>query len=70
MSSLTVGRLGLLPSSARQSLRALLIQSSAPAPGTLSPWVSALGAIEDSISQCLFLQMTYTAENLHADGRA
>jgi hypothetical protein len=29
---------------------------------------SALGAIEDSISQCPFLQMTYTAENPHTDG--
>jgi hypothetical protein len=29
---------------------------------------SVMGAIEDSISQCTFLQMTYTAENLHADG--
>jgi len=27
-----------------------------------------MGAIEDSISQCTFLQMTYTAENPHADG--
>ena len=26
-----------------------------------------MGAIEDSISQCTFLQMTYTAENSHAD---
>jgi hypothetical protein len=55
-------RRGRLPSSARQSLRALVIQSSAPAPGAPSPWDSALGAIEDSISQCTFLQMTYTAE--------
>ncbi len=30
----------------------------------------ALGAIEDSISQGTFLQMTYTAENPHADGSA
>jgi len=29
------------------------------------PW-----ATEDSISQCPFLQMTYTAENPHADGSA
>jgi hypothetical protein len=29
-----------------------------------------MGAIEDSISQCPFLQMTYTAENPHADGSA
>ena len=36
----------------------------------LSPWDSALGAIEDSISQCTFLQRTYTAENPHADGSA
>ena len=27
-------------------------------------------AIEDSISQCPFLQMTYTAENPHTDGSA
>jgi hypothetical protein len=27
-------------------------------------------SIEDSISQCPFLQMTYTAENPHADGSA
>ena len=46
------------------------MQSSAPAPGSLSPWDSVLGAIEDSISQCTFLQMTYTAENPHADGSA
>jgi hypothetical protein len=59
-----------LPSSARQSLRALVMQSSAPAPGAPYPWDSALGAIEDSISQCTFLQMTYTAENQHADGSA
>jgi hypothetical protein len=31
---------------------------------------STLGAIEDSISQCTFLQMTYTTETPHADGRA
>ena len=37
-------------------------------PGTPSPWDSALGDIEDSISQCPFLQMTYTTENPHADG--
>jgi hypothetical protein len=61
-------RRGLLPSSARQSLRALVMQSSAPAPSALSPWDSALGAIEDLISQCPFLQMTYTAESPHADG--
>ena len=47
-----------------------VMQSSAPVPRTLSPWDSALGAIEDSISQCTFLQMTYTAENPHADGSA
>jgi hypothetical protein len=46
------------------------MQSSAPAPGTPSPWDSALGVIEDSISQCTFLQMTYTAETPHADGSA
>jgi hypothetical protein len=39
-----------------------MMQSSAPAPGAPSPWDSGLGAIEDSISQCTFLQMTYTAE--------
>jgi hypothetical protein len=27
-----------------------------------------MGAIEDIISQCPFLQMTYTDENPHADG--
>jgi hypothetical protein len=48
-----------LPSSNRQSLRALVMQSSAPAPGAPSPWDSALGVIEDSISQCTFLQITY-----------
>ena len=37
------------------------MQSSAPAPGAPSPWESALGAIEDSISLCTFLQMTHTA---------
>ena len=46
------------------------MQSFAPAPGAPSPWDSALGAIEDSISQCTFLQMTYTAENPHADDSA
>ena len=61
-------RRGRIPSSTRQSLRALVIQSSAPAPGTPSPWDSELGVIEVSISQCTFLQMTYTAENQHADG--
>jgi hypothetical protein len=61
-------RRGLLPSSARQSLRAMVMQSSAPAPGAQSPWDSGLGVIEDSISQCTFLQMTYTAESPHADG--
>jgi hypothetical protein len=63
-------RRGRLPSSTRQNLRALVMQSSASAPGAPSPWDSALGAIEDSISQCTFLQMTYTAENHHADGSA
>ena len=63
-------RRGLIASSARQSLRALLMQSSAPAPGAQSPWDSSLGVIEDSISQCPFLQMTYTAENPHAHGSA
>jgi hypothetical protein len=63
-------RRGRLPSSARQSLRMLVMQSSAPAPGAPSPWDSAMGAIEDSISQCTFLRMTYTAENPHADGSA
>ena len=38
-------------------------QCAAPAPGAQSPWDSTLGNIEDSISQCTFLQMTYTAEN-------
>ena len=45
-------------------------QCAAPAPGAPSPWDSTLGNIEDSISQCTFLQMTYTAENPHADGSA
>ena len=53
--------------SARQSLRALVMQSSAPAPGAQSSG-TVRRAIEDSISQCPFLQMTYTAENPHADG--
>jgi hypothetical protein len=43
------------------------MQSSAPAPGAQSPWDSVLGATEDSISQCTFLQMTYTVEKQHAD---
>jgi hypothetical protein len=63
-------RRGGLPSSTRQNLRSLVMQSSAPAPGAPSPWDSALGAIQDSISQCTFLQMTYTAGNPHADGSA
>ena len=46
--------------------RTLVMQSSAPAPGSQSTWDSALGY--SSISQCPFLQMTYTAENQHADG--
>jgi hypothetical protein len=37
-------------------------QCDAPTPGAQSPWDSTLGAIEDNISQCTFLQMTYTAE--------
>ena len=41
-------------------------QCAAPAPGAPSPWDSTLGNIEDSISQCTFLQMTYTAVNPHA----
>jgi hypothetical protein len=45
-------------------------QCAAPAPGAPSQWDSTLGATEDSISQCPFLQMTYTAENPHADGSA
>jgi hypothetical protein len=45
-------------------------QYAAPAPGAQSPWDSAMGAIEDRISQCTFLQMTYTPENQHADGSA
>ncbi len=65
-----VGRRRGLPSSTRQNLRALVMKSSAPSPGAPSPWDSALGDIEDSISQCTFLQMTYTAENPHADGSA
>jgi hypothetical protein len=43
-------------------------QCNAPAPGAQSPWDSVLGAIEDSISQCTFLQMTYTDEIPHTDG--
>jgi len=50
-------RRGRLTSSTRQNLRTLVMQSSAPAPGALSTWDSALGAIEDSISQCTFLQI-------------
>jgi len=46
------------------------MQSCASSPGAPSPWDSVLGAIEDNISQCTFLQMTYTAENPHADGSA
>jgi hypothetical protein len=61
-------RRGRLPSSTRQSLRKLVMQSSAPSSGAQSTWDSAMGAIEDSISQCTFLQMNYTAENPHADG--
>jgi hypothetical protein len=63
-------RRGRLPSSTRQNLRVLVMQSSATAPGAPSPRDSAMGAIEDRISQCTFLQMTYTAENPHADGSA
>ena len=71
-------RRGGLPSLTRQNLRALVMQSCTPAPGAPpSPWDSAMGAIEDSISQCIFLQITYsnkthtdTAENPHADGSA
>jgi hypothetical protein len=59
---------GTAPELNRQNLRALVMQSSAPAPGAPSPWDSVLGAIEDSISQCTFLQITYTAENPHAGG--
>ena len=59
-------RRGRLTSSARQSLRALVMQSSAGH----SPHGTVGWAIEDSISQCPFLQMTYTAENPHADGSA
>jgi hypothetical protein len=61
-------RRGRLPSSTRQNLRALVMQSSAPASGAPSPWDSALGAIEDSISHCTFVRMTYAGENPHADG--
>jgi hypothetical protein len=63
-------RRGRPPSSARQSLRTLVMEFSATAPGAQSPWDSVMGAIEDSISQCTFLQMTYTTENPHADGSA
>ena len=42
-------------------------RSSVPAPRAPSPWNSVLGVIDDHISQCPFLQITYTAENLHAD---
>ena len=55
-------RRGRLTNSARQSLRALVMQPSAIAPGAQSP--------EDNISQCPFLQMTHTADNPHADGSA
>jgi hypothetical protein len=41
-----------------------VIESPAPAPGAPSPGDSVLGAIEDSISQCTFLQMTYTSRGL------
>ena len=51
-------RRGLLPSSARQSLCPLVMQSSVQAPGAQSTWDSMLGVTEDSISQCPFLQMT------------
>jgi hypothetical protein len=47
----------------------MVMQSSAPTPGAQSPWDSVMGAIEDIISQPTFLQMTYTVENPHADGR-
>jgi hypothetical protein len=50
------------------------MQSSAPAPPGHSPHGTLRWAIErvieDSISQCPFLQMTYTAENPHAGGSA
>ena len=46
----------------------MVMQSSAPTPGAPSPWDSVMGAIEDSISQCTFLEVTYTAENPHANG--
>jgi hypothetical protein len=59
---------GAAPELSPSSLCTLVIQSSVPAPGAPSPWDSAMGAIEDSISQCTFLQMTYTAENSHTDG--
>jgi hypothetical protein len=54
---------GQPPSSVRQSLCTLVLQSSTPAPGAPSPWDSVLGDIEDIISQCTFLQMTYTARS-------
>ena len=44
------------------------MQFSTPALGAQSPWDSEMGDMEESISQCTFLQMTYTAENPHADG--
>ena len=58
-------RRGRLTSGARQSLRALVMQSSAH-PGH-SPHGTVRWATEDSISQCPFLQMTYTAETPHAE---
>jgi hypothetical protein len=63
-------RRGGLPSSTCQNLRTLVMQSSTPAPRAPTPWDSEMGAIEDSISQCTLLQMTYTDENPHADGSA
>ena len=44
------------------------MQFSTPALGAQSPWDSEMGDMEESISQCTFLQMTYTAENPHTDG--
>ena len=49
-----------------RSLRALVVRSSAPAPGAPSPWGGALGAAEGGVSQCSFLRMSCTAENPHA----
>jgi len=49
-----------------RSLRALVVRSSAPAPGAPSPWGGALGAAEGGVSRCAFLRMACTSENPHA----